>query len=114
MEFPTLLAVGGLHFAASFPMGVVPAFLQLAAPKEARAQVSALYVLAINVVGLGLGPTLVGALSSSFAPDPGGLRIAVSLVIGPAMLLSAAILCALARSTWKSLEPRSNRQALLS
>ncbi|QEH78183.1 MFS transporter [Sphingomonas sp. C8-2] len=94
-----LLVVGGLHFAASMPMGVVPAFLQLATPPAARAQVSGLYVLFINVVGLGLGPTLVGLLSTGMGPDAASLRLSMALVIGPAMLAAAAVLAWLARST---------------
>ncbi len=102
-----LLVVAGLHFAVSMPMGVVPAFLQLAAPQQARAQVSGLYVLVINVIGLGFGPTLVGALSTGMASGAGDLRSAMSLVVGPAMFVSTVIMVLLARSTWLGLGGRS-------
>ncbi len=94
----TLLVAGGLHFAVSFPMGVVPAFIQLVTPAEARGQVSGLYVLVINVVGLGLGPTLVGALSGMAPADPAGLRHAMGLVIVPAMAIATLTLWLLVRS----------------
>lgn len=102
-----LLVAAGLHFAVSMPMGVVPAFLQLATPQDARAQVSGLYVLVINVIGLGLGPTLVGALSTGMATDAGDLRSAMSLVVGPAMFASTAVMALLARATWFGLGGRS-------
>nr|WP_047167632.1 MFS transporter [Sphingomonas sp. Y57] len=95
-----LLVVAGLHFAVSMPMGVVPAFLQLATSPAARAQVSGLYVLFINVVGLGLGPTLVGALSTGLGPQ--ALRLSMELVVAPAMLVAVAVLAWLARATWNS------------
>lgn len=97
---PFVLAIAaGLHFAVSMPMGVVPAFLQLATPAPARAQVSGLYVLFINVVGLGIGPTMVGILSSGMAPGAGTLRLSMALVVGPAMVASTLILAWLARQT---------------
>lgn len=102
-----LLVAAGLHFAVSMPMGVVPAFLQLATPQDARAQVSGLYVLVINVIGLGLGPTLVGALSTGMATDAGDLRSAMSLVVGPVMFASTAVMALLARATWFGLGGRS-------
>lgn len=102
-----LLVAAGLHFAVSMPMGVIPAFLQLATPQDARAQVSGLYVLVINVIGLGLGPTLVGALSTGMATDAGDLRSAMSLVVGPAMFASTAVMALLARATWFGLGGRS-------
>lgn len=95
-----LAAVAGLHFAVSMPMGVVPAFLQIATPARARGQVSGFYVLVINLIGLGVGPTLVGALSTGL----GDLRTAVSLVAAPAMLAAALLLGLLARGTWHGLD----------
>ncbi len=105
-----LLIVGGLHFAVSFPMGVVPAYLQISTPREARAQVSGLYVLVINVLGLGLGPTLVGALSTAVFNGTNGLRLSIALVVGPAMLLSALMLCFLAWKTWRKDQENAERR----
>jgi len=104
-----LLIAGGLHFAVSMPMGVVPAFLQLTTPQEARAQISGLYVLFINVVGLGLGPTMVGLLSTGMASGAGDLRVAISLVVGPAMLMSLLVMIWLARVTWTDIDIRNRR-----
>ncbi len=104
-----LLIAGGLHFAVSMPMGVVPAFLQLTTPQEARAQISGLYVLFINVVGLGLGPTMVGLLSTHMASGAGDLRVAISLVVGPAMLMSVLVTIWLARATWRDVDIRNHK-----
>lgn len=99
----TLAALAVLHFAVSFPMGLVPAFLQLHAPAAARARLSGFYVMTINVVGLGAGPTLVGAFSSGLGAHPNALRHALSLVVVPAMGLAVALLGWLAWRTRRSL-----------
>ncbi|KZX59048.1 MFS transporter [Halioglobus sp. HI00S01] len=48
-----------------------------------RATASALYFLVINIIGLGLGPTLIGALSDYLAPELGSesLRYAMLYII---------------------------------
>ena len=46
----------------SMPFGVAPAAIQQMMPNTMRAQATALYLFVINLVGIGLGPTIVAAL----------------------------------------------------
>jgi hypothetical protein len=63
-------------------------------PADMRAFTSAVFVLVVSIGGLGLGPTVVGALSDLFADrfgmGEGSLRYALPTVIVPA--LAAAVL----------------------
>jgi MFS family permease len=45
-------------------MGPATAALQIVTPNEYRGQVSSLYLMALNILGLGCGPTIVGALTT--------------------------------------------------
>jgi MFS family permease len=56
-----------------------------------RATVSAIFYLILNVVGLGIGPTLIGAISDSLTPElgSGALRVALLIVIPVAALWSS-------------------------
>ena len=56
-----------------------------------RAMVSAIFYLLINVIGLGIGPTLIGGISDALAPELGGgsLRSAMLIVIPAAGIWSA-------------------------
>lgn len=62
----------GLHilFASSY-LGPTFAMLQGLAPLRMRAMWAAITLLVINLIGLGLGPTLVGVLSDSLKPWAG-------------------------------------------
>jgi predicted MFS family arabinose efflux permease len=63
---------------------------QSLAPPDMRAFTSAVFVLVVSLVGLGLGPTLVGVLSDALAPHFGAasLRWALPTVVGPAVAAS--------------------------
>jgi MFS family permease len=91
-----LYLVGTIHFAICFVSGAAPAYLQLTTPKHARGQVSAIYILVQNAMGLGVGPPLIGWLSSASGSDPHGLRGAVIAVIIPSLVISAMLFAALA------------------
>jgi len=60
-------------------------------PANARAFSSAFLLFAINLIGLGAGPVLVGFLSDSLAPQMGAnsLRYAMFTVVGLASLMAA-------------------------
>jgi MFS family permease len=68
--------------------GAGPAALQLITPNNYRGQVSAAYLFVFNLIGTGVGPTLVGALTTYvFREDA---------KIGWAIALNALIVCPLA------------------
>lgn len=50
-------------FFASFPMPASSAAMQILTPNQMRAQISALFLLISNLIGLGLGTTLVALLT---------------------------------------------------
>lgn len=62
----------------AFPMAGTA--IGLVTPNRLRGQVSALYMLAINAVGLGLGPMLVGAMSDRLFTGADGIRYGLALV----------------------------------
>ena len=94
---PFLVVVALLQTALGMPIGVVPALIQLLTPAAARGRVSALYVLSLNVIGLGLAPTVIGWLSQRAVGDPHGLRLAIGYVIVTALIAAAALLLLLLR-----------------
>jgi MFS family permease len=50
-------------FLAAMPFGVAPAALQEMMPNNLRGQMSAIYLFATNLLGLAIGPLIVGALT---------------------------------------------------
>ncbi len=50
-------------FLLSMPFGIAPAALQVITPNQMRAQISALYLFVANIIGLGLGPTVVALIT---------------------------------------------------
>ncbi|HEY3697117.1 MFS transporter [Phenylobacterium sp.] len=84
------------HLAGGFA-GVAPAALQLTTPNNYRGQVSAAYLFVFNLVGMGLGPTMVGALTTWVFRDDAKVGWAVatnSLIVLPLAIVAFA--CSLA------------------
>ena len=73
--------------------GVAIAALQLVTPNEMRAQVSAVMLFFSNLLGLGIGPVAVGALTDHVFGGEGSLHLALAAftaVVAPAAALFAA------------------------
>jgi MFS family permease len=86
------------HVGAMLPIAVVPALIQLRAAPGSRSQVSAAYVMTVNLCGLGLGPAAIGFLSQALSGRANSLRLAVAdlaLFVAP---IAAAAAAALLRS----------------
>lgn len=63
-SFNSSIAVyAAFFFFASFPYGAAAAALQIMAPHDLRARLSAIYLLILNLIGIGLGPLCIAALS---------------------------------------------------
>jgi len=78
-------------FAASLPYGNAAAAIQEITPNQMRGQLSALYILGINLAGIGLGPTVIALLSRGLGGDASlGKAMAVIAAIGG--LLSVLVL----------------------
>ncbi len=86
----------GVYFVAvlfqSSYLGPSFAVIQTLAPLKMRAVWAAITLLAINLIGLGLGPTLVGVLSDLFMPHYGDQSLRYALVV-IAAFTPLAILC---------------------
>lgn len=88
-------AIALLHFAVTLPVGVAPALIQIRTEPEVRSRISALYVLTVNLAGLGIGPVAIGAMSDALAGDPSGLRHSVVILSVAVSLIAAAAAAAL-------------------
>lgn len=63
----------------TFYLGASQAALQTYAPTEMRSMVAALKMLAINLIGVSLGPLFVGIISDLLAPTTGARSLAIGL-----------------------------------
>jgi MFS family permease len=81
-------------FFMSMPFGVAPAAIQQMMPNPMRAQATALYLFVINLIGMGLGPTLVAALTEDVFRDRTAVGSAL-LIVGVGAHLGGIVLLGL-------------------
>lgn len=91
-------------FFASFPMPTSTAAMQILPPNQIRAQVSALFLLISNLIGLGAGTTAVALLTDRLFQRPAAVGESLSLLIGVATVLCVGLLAAGCASYRKSLD----------
>ena len=91
MLFPTL-------FTGAMPFGCAAAAIQEMMPPRMRAQASALYLFAINIIGLGIGPTAVAFFTEQVFQNLQMVRYSLVLVAGGGHVIAAGLL-------WLSLGP---------
>lgn len=77
-----------LHFVLALPMGVVPSLIQRITPPNRRSLISSIYVLACNVIGLGLGPVLIGFISDMTPGVATSLRMALFYMSVPTAIVA--------------------------
>lgn len=85
-----LLLLG--NFAFSMPFGVGPAALQIVTPPSLRAQIAAVYVLVVGLIGLALGPTSVALLTDYVFGDPAAVGWSLAIVAACCAPLSGLLL----------------------
>jgi MFS family permease len=90
--------LAGVVFFMSAPFGVAPAAIQRMMPNMMRAQATAFYLFAINLIGIGLGPTVVAALTEDVFGDKKAVHLSL-LVVGAFTFASASVLL------WFGLKP---------
>ena len=88
----SLALIAVLVLCTSAPWGVAVSALQQFTPNEMRGQVSALYLFFVNVIGIGMGPTLIALLTDHAFADDTMLRYAMSLVAGASAILAVLTL----------------------
>ncbi len=95
-KYVALAALAPISMMMLFYWGPLMALIQQLVPSEKRATAIAFSLLVLNLVGMGLGPQIVGLLSDVFTPSLGvdGLRVA--------MLISALVAIPTAWIYWVS------------
>ena len=81
-------------FLSMMPYPCAGTAIQLIVPNRARAQVTAIYVTITTLVGLGVGPFVVGTMTDRVFRDPAEIRYSLAVVIGVAAPLMFALLMA--------------------
>jgi len=76
--FQFSLIIGITQFTTGLAIGVGPATIQISAPAHLRGQMSAIYVFAVNLIGLGVGPIVIGVLSDRLFTGNSGLLMSLS------------------------------------
>jgi MFS family permease len=83
----------GASFFTACMAGPVLAVAQALAKVRMRAVAAALVALVVNLIGAGMGPLLVGALSDRLAPSLGPSSIRYALLVPAVVALLAASFC---------------------
>ncbi len=81
-------------FLTSVPIGVAVAALQQIMPNRMRGQATALYFFIINLLGLGLGPTLIALMTDYVFKNDNAVYLSLSIICGATLVLSAILLFA--------------------
>jgi MFS family permease len=79
-------------FLASAPFGVAPAAIQQMMPNAMRGQASAIYLFVVNLIGLGLGPSAVAAMTDFVFRNDQMVNYSLLIVATVAHLVSAVLL----------------------
>lgn len=79
-------------FFASFPMPVSTTAMQMLAPNQLRAQISAIFLLVSNLIALGIGTTLVALVTDRVFGDPMMVGMSISIVGSISCILSFILL----------------------
>jgi MFS family permease len=102
-NWATFWLVAGCALAAA-PFGIAPAAIQQMMPPTMRGQASAVYLFSINLIGLGIGPTAVGALTQYAFGRDDAVRYSLVIVTSAACGLAAVFLYAALKPFLASLE----------
>src|SRR5690349_69936 len=105
-----LLSLFGMVMLIYAYLSPAVALVQLETPPNQRVMAGALLLLLINFIGLGLGPTFVGAASDWFRPDHPQNSLQMALyALTPCFVVAIALFLALARVLRR--EQRAGREA---
>ena len=79
-DWLSLALLAATNFFLSTWGGTAAAALQAVTPNQMRAQITAIYLLCGNLVGVVLGPLLVGALTDYAFQDPKAIKYSIAVV----------------------------------
>jgi MFS family permease len=89
-------------FLSNMPYACAGTALQLIIPNRARGQVTALYIMLTTLVGLVVGPMVVGLMTDHLFRDPGDIKYSLAIVVGvPAPIMFTLLM--LARRPYRAL-----------
>ena len=88
----SLLVICGFLFSGAMPYGAAAAAFQEMTPNRMRGQVTALYLFFLNLVGIGLGPTLVALLTEHVYGGDASVRFSIATVVAVTAPVSALLL----------------------
>ncbi|MCP5144563.1 MAG: MFS transporter [Gammaproteobacteria bacterium] len=91
-----IVALGVVAFMANAQMGPVWAVMQSVSPIRMRATAAACFQLLLNLLGMGLGPFLVGFLSDKLAAQYGAEALRYAMLLLPVAALGSSALLLLA------------------
>lgn len=87
-----LVCLGLSLFCATMPYPLAGTAIQLVTPNQMRGQASAVYLTIINLVGLGLGPILVGLFTDHLFTRPADVRYSLATLNAIAAPLAIGLL----------------------
>jgi len=86
--------LAGFTFLSGFPFGLGSSALNLITPNQMRGQMSALFHLAINLIGVGIGPLAIGLLTDTVFDSRDGVRYSIVAVCWTGLPLAILLLLA--------------------
>ena len=87
-------------FFGSMPYGIAPAAIQRMMPNSMRAQATSIYLFVINIVGMGLGPTVVALITEHVFHDEKALNYSL-LIVGVGSYLVAIVLLGISLKSYR-------------
>ncbi|MDB5430062.1 MAG: hypothetical protein JWP35_1178 [Caulobacter sp.] len=106
------LALMGLFYLFTYAFqGYSIAGLQLVTPAHFRGRMSSLYFTYLNLVGLAVGPTAVGALTDFVFHDPQKIGVAMAIVVAACAPVGVGLLWIAARVKRRMLDEADARAA---
>jgi MFS family permease len=94
----SLMLLAGMNFFAGFPFAGGYAALQELTPNRMRAQAVAALLFCVNLIGGGIGPTLIAVFTDFLFRDAQALPYALSLSAAVTLPVAIALLAGLSRS----------------
>ncbi len=87
-----LALIAPAMFLSNVPIPCAGTALQLIVPNRARAQVTALYIMIISLVGIGIGPVVIGLMTDHLFTGPTDIRYSLAIVVGIASPVMTVLL----------------------
>lgn len=87
-----IAALAGFSFFAGVMNSLPATALQAVAPNQLRAQITAIYFLIGNLVSLGLGPTIVAAISDNLLGGDENIGLSLAIVSGVTIAIASFLL----------------------